>query len=368
MAYRVLIDECRPALFALAGALAALVFVVRLSGSRLDLRRLGQLHSCERGGVQSLSFVLTLPIFVMLVMFIVQVSQLMIAQVVVNYAAYGAARSLQAWIPQHVVEVEPDAGTDPFGLEGHVQNKILHGDLRPGASMGYWYVGGTRDDGFVGDVNRQATENIYKLDYPFRSAVASCAMISPSRPLGLELTSDALDHLLSTRSAWTHFVGGNASADTNRRLYNKFCYSYWNTEMWVRFQNLDSNIGPTYNPLNSPAHDHLPNEIGWRDPITVTIRHNFALLPGPGRMLAKFLVRPGGPPDMVSHRIGRWAGPRRRHDPTRRNPNDAPESDRDPHDPEYNKRVYATTIWARATVTNDGVKSLVPYVHAFEAR
>ena len=81
MALRVILDDCRPALFALGTAMVMLAVVIRGSGCRLNLRRLGELHRCQKGGVQSLSFVLTLPIFVMIVMFIVQVSQLMIAQV-----------------------------------------------------------------------------------------------------------------------------------------------------------------------------------------------------------------------------------------------------------------------------------------------
>ncbi len=364
MALQVILDDCRPALFALGVALVALIVVIRQSGCRLDLRRLGQLHRCQRGGVQSLSFVLTLPVFVMLVMFIVQVSQLMIAQVVVNYAAYGAARSLAAWVPQHVVEVEPDAGIDPFGFGSHPQNVIRHSRLAPGVSIGYWHVGGTREDGFVGAAQGQATENIYKLDLPFRSAVAACATISPSRQLGLNLTSGARDHFLATRTAWQQFAGPRVSASNSARLYSKYSYSYWNTEIWVRFQNLDSNIGPTHNPLNSPSHCYRSDEIGWRDPITVTVRHNLALLPGPGRFLAKYLVRPNGPPDLVSHRISQWAGPRRQVGPG----DAAATGNGTPHDPRYNKRVYTTTIWARATVTNDGVKSLVPYVHALNAQ
>ena len=216
----------------------------------------------------------------------------------------------------------------------------------------------------MGAAQGQATENIYKLDLPFRSAVAACATISPSRQLGLNLTSGARDHFLATRTAWQQFAGPRVSASNSARLYSKYSYSYWNTEIWVRFQNLDSNIGPTHNPLNSPSHYYRSDEIGWRDPITVTVRHNLALLPGPGRFLAKYLVRPNGPPDLVSHRISQWAGPRRQVGPG----GAAATGNGTPHDPRYNKRVYTTTIWARATVTNDGVKSLVPYVHALNAQ
>ena len=49
--------------------------------------------------MQSLSFVLTLPVFIFIMMMIVQVSQLMIGIVVVHYAAFAAARSAAVWIP-----------------------------------------------------------------------------------------------------------------------------------------------------------------------------------------------------------------------------------------------------------------------------
>ena len=146
MVLQVILDDCRPALIALCAAIVALVVVIRVSGCRFDIRRLRQMHHCQRGGVQSLSFILTLPMFVMLVMCIVQVSQLMIGQVVINNAAYGAARSLAAWVPQHVIEIEPDASTDAFGLEPHFQNSIRDTELRPNSPYGYWYVGGSRTD------------------------------------------------------------------------------------------------------------------------------------------------------------------------------------------------------------------------------
>ncbi len=370
MVLQVILDDCRPALIALCAAVVALVVVIRVSGCRFDIRRLSQLHHCQRGGVQSLSFILTLPMFVMLVMFIVQVTQLMIGQVVINNAAYGAARSLAAWVPQQV-------GLDHLQL----QNVIFDNRLSPSQSVGYYYVGGSRQDGFVGGVGGQTTENIAKLEFPFRSAVAACATISPSQHLGLELTGKAQDHFLATQDAWQHFVGPAVAGSNASRLYNKYCYSYWNTELWIRFTDAnvqyppgeatrDSRQGPTYNPY---LHDFQniddkyrwkPYEIGWRDPITVTVRHNLALLPGPGRFLAKHLVRSDAPSDLVSHRISQWAGPRRQHNPE----NDGDSGDTStPHDPRYNKRVYTTAIWARATIVNDGIKSLVPYVHTFDA-
>ena len=80
--------------------------MVRLSGLRPRLGRLRRLHRDQAGSVQSLSFVLTLPLFVMVMMLIVQVSQLMIGLIVVHYAAYAAARSAVVWIPANLPSPE----------------------------------------------------------------------------------------------------------------------------------------------------------------------------------------------------------------------------------------------------------------------
>ncbi len=73
--------------------------LVRFSRAQLRLGRLLTLHRDEAGSIQSLSFVLTLPVFIFVMLMIVQVSQLMIGIVVVHYAAFAAARSAAVWIP-----------------------------------------------------------------------------------------------------------------------------------------------------------------------------------------------------------------------------------------------------------------------------
>ena len=84
---------CSPWLAVLLVLILAAWALVRFSRAQLRLGRLFELHRDEVGSVQSLSFVLTLPLFIMIMMMIVQVSQLMIGTVVVHYAAYAAARS-----------------------------------------------------------------------------------------------------------------------------------------------------------------------------------------------------------------------------------------------------------------------------------
>ena len=80
--------------------------LIALSGAKWQFNKLRSLHRCQQGTVQSLSFVLTLPFFVMIMMLIVQVSQIMIGRIVLEYSAAAAARSASVWIPAHL------AGTD----------------------------------------------------------------------------------------------------------------------------------------------------------------------------------------------------------------------------------------------------------------
>src|SRR5437763_280558 len=77
------------ALIVVCGGLATLVRLV----PRVSRQPMIGLHTDQRGSVQSLSFVLTVPLFIMLMLLAVQITQLMIGLVVVHYAAFAAARS-----------------------------------------------------------------------------------------------------------------------------------------------------------------------------------------------------------------------------------------------------------------------------------
>jgi hypothetical protein len=90
--------------------------------------------------------------------------------------------------------------------------------------------------------------------------------------------------------------------------------------------------GPTYNPYDDPGTPWIPHEVGWQDPVTVEVEHHFALLPGPGRFLSKLLIRADGRPDTVSPRIFEENG------------------------------VHKTAIFASATMTVEGLKSVRPYL------
>src|SRR5687768_10542174 len=93
---------CLPWFVVLLALVGALWLLVRFCRPPVSWQRLATLHSNQTGGVHSLSFVATLPVFVMVIMLIVQVSQVMIANLVVQYAAYAAARSAMVWTPARV--------------------------------------------------------------------------------------------------------------------------------------------------------------------------------------------------------------------------------------------------------------------------
>ena len=52
--------------------------LIALSGARRRQHGIATLHRDQRGSVQSLSFVLTLPLFIMIVMAIIQITQITI--------------------------------------------------------------------------------------------------------------------------------------------------------------------------------------------------------------------------------------------------------------------------------------------------
>ena len=65
--------------------------------------------------MQSLSFVLTVPMFIMLMLLAVQITQLMIGLMMVHYAAFAAARSASVWIPARMEPFE-HVGENRMGL------------------------------------------------------------------------------------------------------------------------------------------------------------------------------------------------------------------------------------------------------------
>ncbi len=317
---RAVLEACCPSLVTLGIAFLALALVIRLSGARFRIGRLAQLHECQHGGVQSLAFVITLPVFVMILLFIVQVSQLMIGIIVVNYAAYASARAASVWVPAWVDDQYQTLGRDDNG-----ENELPPGII-PDTPV---YLGAE-------DVNEIGSRKYQKI---WTAAALACASVSPSRQ-----TQDAgtgsmnASNAIAATNRMYHALDPDAASNSRIpvRLQSKLGYSFENTYVRIVFE--DRNSAPnggtrTYNPIAHPTVSYYPSEVGWQDPITVTVYHDFALLPGPGRFLSTLLVRADREADRVSPRIREEAG------------------------------IHKTRLFASATMTNEGIRSVRPYVH-----
>lgn len=327
--HRAVLEACLPSLLALAAAFALLALLMRVSRRKVSPReiwqRMRQLHHCEQGAVQSLSFVLTLPFFIVICLFIVQVSQLMIGVMVVHYAAYASARAAVVWIPA--------------GVDGLSQNKL-------GPPI-------TADSPVLLTGDGALVRENFKYRKIFEAAALACAPISPSRNVGYTPDDLSSGSVLVMKELYESLSPESArNTRIPDRIENKLGYSFQNTAVRVEFRDKNTYPGPTYNPrvpVRDPDSGEVvrdasgrvvrtwdPHEVGWEDPVRVLVTHELALLPGPGRVLAKHLVRSDDQPDRVAERI-----------------DSAPTTTRE--------RLYTTSIVASATLTNEGFKSVIPY-------
>lgn len=322
---RSVLESCWPGLVALTVCFVLLRILARASGARWDWSRLERVHCCERGGVQSLAFVLTFPLFLAILMLIVQISQLMAAQMVVHYAAFAAARAACVWIPAEVC--------------GSVDEPANVQSVYPQSSS-------TIDS--MSLVTIDSSLDSPKLQQIRSAAVQAIAPICPSADLGSTTFPSManLERISAQQQAYAALVpASQANSRIPGRLRNKLMYADQNTTVTLRWldamsqQGRDSLSHRTYNPRNhdNPSIIFDPYEVGWQDPLTVRVEHQFALLPGPGRLLAKYIVRADGQPDAVAPKIQTATG--------------------------YRQRVNTTRIFAEATLSNEGIKSVRPYLH-----
>ncbi|MBN2473598.1 MAG: pilus assembly protein [Pirellulales bacterium] len=321
----VVLQACLPWLAVLVASLLVLVLLARWNRCRLQLERLRRLHRDQLGSVQSLSFVLTLPLFVMIMLFIVQVSQLMIATIVVHYAAFAAARSAIVWIPAGVdSQLEGANCISDYVLDPNAEDQVM--PILDPTSDEY----GPADGGLTYLV----TPGSPKHQKIASAAVLACMPIAPSRDLGQPLAGSGP---LTAESVKRAYAALDAESGSNTRisarLENKLAYAMRHTDVEVRFfhKNREPPLTTYYIP-HDPSEFRF-NELGWQDLITVTVRHKLALLPGPGRLLARVTPRPGSTRDVVSEKV------------------------------ENLGNVYAYPLEASATLGNEGQKSVRPYAY-----
>jgi len=325
--HREIILSCLPYLVAMLISTICLAVVGRFSGANLRITRLKLLHRCEKGGVQSLSFVLTLPLFIMILMFIVQLSQLTIAKVVVEQAAFNTARSAMVWIPASL------------SYDGGVPEQAN----RIGPYL-QWQRTEPGPDGTNYDVYRVVPSGRKFSKLHFAAAMA-CMSICPSRDL--EITAehpsvdDAVPSLLRAYHAYVPESVGNTRVPP--RLANKLAYALDSTEVRIEIHHRDTEPPLMWHDVGPFHNEFTPNEVGWQDQIVVTVEHDFVLLPGPGRILARLATaRPGTSPsesyssstaarDSVAEQIATPRG------------------------------IYTYPITATARLNNEGEKPLLPY-------
>ena len=325
----------------LIAAWVALAVVVRIAGGQWRWSRLRRMHQCESGSVQTLSFVLTLPAFMLLAMFIVQVSQVMIAIAIVHQAAFAAARSAIVWIPATTVMPQSDSVLEPPNL--------LAGTDLGQTRFPYWATQ---------SLQKRNVNTGTKAERIWRAAVLACAPAAPSWKTTVRDApgTQVSESLFQFYTRLVPRTAGNAAM--RGRLQRKLDYASWNTLVELRGRDADSSTGPTYNPYPgywSSRRDDLtgqsvpfwvdwdPSQVGWEDPVTVSVYHNFALLPGPGRFLSKQLSG-SGVPDLVSRHL---------HDLQQATPG------------VFQKGLYVVPLQAHATLQVEGLKSVIPHVQAY---
>jgi hypothetical protein len=285
-----------------------------VAGGKPNLAKLRRIHEDQGGSAQSLSFVLTMPFFVMIVLFIVQVSQLMIGTIVVHYAAYAAARAAAVWIPARLSVGEGANCISSYYVDSSAKDQVAPSLLGP-TEGGMWFV---------------IQPGSMKYDKIASAAVMACMPICPSRDVGVALSSRGQTAAEIIKSAYDAFLPASTTNPAiSRRIRNKLAYAMANTTLEMKFYHKNSEPPLVTHYLKDDIGEFYANEIGWQDEITLTVRHNFALLPGPGRLLARHLVGA----DSVAEGIDRQNG------------------------------VYTYPMSASAVICNEGEKTLIPYVY-----
>jgi len=316
--------EVAPLLGLAIAAIVALVVLTRLSRARFDARRLMAWHADERGAVQSLSFVMTIPAYVMILLFIIQLSQLTIAKVIVEYSAFAAARSAAVWIPASL------------GDGNETANQVA----------GLTYEGDQVDSHGVRFSVYQVAPGSPKYQRILYAAVLANTAISPSRSVGANLPAEGQAGLASLQRAYLAAAPAQAAnPQIDTRLRNKLAYAWNNTNLEITLWHRESE--PPLHVYDIPPYreEFAPGEVGWHDQVIVKVRHDFALLPGPGR----FLARPATSGSSGSMNSGGMSGIVDRIAPQIRR----------------NGEVYVYSITATATLHTDGEKPLLPFIQQF---
>jgi hypothetical protein len=323
---RAVLLACVPWLAMLAASIFAAWALARFSRARLRLGRLRSLHGDEAGAAQTLAFVLTLPVFVWVLMLIVQISQLMIGTIVVHYAAFAAARAASVWIPAGL------AGDDAEG-----ENRISNLAPDPNATDQNFPTLDPSDPNYgssQGEVTYLVSPGSPKYTKIASAAVLAVVPISPSKDYGFQASdqSSTLGTLIEAYQTLT--PNSTTKTGLDKRLDHKLAYAASNTDVEIRIhhKNEELPLQVTWGLPDDPGQ-YYDNEIGWQDLIEVTVKYKLALLPGPATLLFHNVPGPAGYVDHTAESLKREGN------------------------------VTYRLLEASATMGNEGQQSVIPYVY-----
>jgi len=209
--------------------LGGLRFLIALSGAQRRTRGFAGLHQDQRGSVQSLSFVMTLPLFIMIMMGIIQIGQIMLAKVVVEYAALSSTRAATVWMSQYTFTQGRDGQT---GQPSQTEQRNCVGGVNVTIDRS-------------NSTYRIPTETIENSSKGMRIALAAqlaCLPICPSRWPSASEPSLSVTHQKTHASlvkAYSAMAGEKNTAPEeaiSRRLKNKLAYSLANTKIEIEME------------------------------------------------------------------------------------------------------------------------------------
>jgi len=238
--------------------------------------RLRELPDGQEGGVQSLALVMTLPFFIGAILLVIQLSQVLLGVMTVQYAAFAAARSAIVWIPAEM-------GTQA-NRENEIDALIIRGqsiELTPAL--------------------RQQSRKFQEI---YAAAAQACVAISPARAVagpraGAAEVGEAVDAFLQFQQ-----LGNDPRIGRWRTAAgNRWSYAFANTRVRLAFLG-QPRLTPTYNPVGHPVVPHDDFEAGWDETVTVVVQHEVSLVPGPGRWLFQRATWGSVPLNLASNWVG----------------------------------------------------------------
>ncbi|MDG2207349.1 MAG: TadE/TadG family type IV pilus assembly protein [Pirellulales bacterium] len=376
-----LLEKVGPFWLVCLAIIAVLLLILRamihLSGARRRPQGIASLHGDQRGSVQSLSFVITLPIFILIMMGIVQVAQIMLAKVVVEYAALASTRAATVWVSQYIstesayIEQRNCIGNSPLDrsdtpytipTENSTSAKISR--IRMAAHLAclpicpsQWPYDEAPQLSTVPEMTHASLVKAYS------------AMAGEKNAAPMEAVSARLRRKLAYSEQNT-MIKIEMEHPANDPPFGKYDYGYQVNRAYTlsdedggeelveatslplcpgsRLDECDPEIyyAPAY---MQEAFAFQPNEVGWQDRITITVHHDLALLPGPGKLLSRMIHGEDG---------SRGPG----HSVAQQSTSTEPSQD---NDQETDGTFYTWPLVAKASTINEGDNPILRYQHDF---